>query len=442
MKHVGSNCAAPPECVRQSPAARPCGKRLRRRGPRGLLALLRRSLPRRCRSLPGMSSGESGDTIPDTQLIHESPNESCNQSSSVSSCTRRPRISRQSCEGISVLTVNIQSVNSAHHLAQLSHQLNLHRPHVVLIQETWLDKSTESVNIPGYTEVSRRDRSDGPNRGGILILQRDDFNGLVKICNCETEERSWHFLRLGVETILLASWYRPGASEHDGFVNLHRQVGQYFQVLSGVFLAGDLNVHHRKWLRFSNGNTTIGDDLKSVCEFYGLFQLVREPTREDYLLDLVLTNISPCTVSVLPAIADHKSVLTKLPVPEVLEVSIKREVWILAKANWKSLSNELLDYDWKKIDHGSAEDSLILFLEILWLHLVKHIPRKVIETKKSSHPWLNDRCKSAIDRKNAAEGTMRFKTESAKCVEILNEERASYVQRVKTKLVSLPRKSK
>ena len=73
---------------------------------------------------------------------------------------------------------------------------------------------------------------------------------------------------------------------------------------------------------------------------------------------------------------------------------------------------------------------------------MKHIPRKNIETKKSSHPWLNDRCKSAIDRKNAAEGTIRFKTENAMCADVLNEERASYVQRVKTKLASLPRKSK
>ena len=63
--HVGSNCAAPPEYVRQSPAARPCGKRLRRRGPRGRLAPMRRSLPKRCRTLPGMSSGEAGDVIPD-----------------------------------------------------------------------------------------------------------------------------------------------------------------------------------------------------------------------------------------------------------------------------------------------------------------------------------------------------------------------------------------
>jgi len=195
-----------------------------------------------------MSPGESGDAIPDAQLINESSNEFCNQSSS--SCTRRPRIARQSRAGISVLTVNIQCLTAPHHLAELNHQLDLHRPHVVLIQETWLDKSTEHVNVPGYTEVSRRDRSDGPNRGGILTLQRDDFNGLVKICNCLTEERSWHFLRLGVETILLANWYRPGASEHEGYKHLYEEVAQYYQEISNVFIAGDLNVHHRKWLRF------------------------------------------------------------------------------------------------------------------------------------------------------------------------------------------------
>ena len=201
-------------------------------------------------------------------------------------------------------------------------------------------------------------------------------------------------------------------------------------------------MHHRKWLRFSNGNTLQGSDLKCFCAFYGLCQLLRESTRQDYLLDLVLTDISPCSISVLPSIADHKSVLTKLPVPEVLETTIKREVWILAKADWKSLTKDLLAYDWKNLDDGSAEDSLTLFLQVVWLHLVKHIPRKAVEIKKSTHPWLNDRSKAAIERKNAAEGTANYASESAKFMQILNEERASYVQRVKTKLASLPRQSK
>jgi hypothetical protein len=78
----------------------------------------------------------------------------------------------------------------------------------------------------------------------------------------------------------------------------------------------------------------------------------------------------------------------------------------------------------------------------VWLHLVKHIPRKAVEIKKSTHPWLNDRSKAAIERKNAAEGTANYASESAKCTQILNEERASYVQHVKTKLASLPRQSK
>ena len=45
------------------------------------------------------------------------------------------------------------------------------------------------MQIAGYSGISRRDRHEGANRGGILTLQRDDFNGLVHIRNCEDEER-------------------------------------------------------------------------------------------------------------------------------------------------------------------------------------------------------------------------------------------------------------
>ena len=66
----------------------------------------------------------------------------------------------------------------------------------------------------------RKDRHAGANRGGILTLRRRDFNGLVHITNCASEERSWHFLETGIETILNSNWYRPGASIHDGFTGL------------------------------------------------------------------------------------------------------------------------------------------------------------------------------------------------------------------------------
>ena len=68
----------------------------------------------------------------------------------------------------------------------------------------------------------------------ILTLQRDDFNCLVHIKNCEDEDRSYHFLRLGMETILVANWYRSGAIVHDGFAKLHDEIRNYYQDISIV----------------------------------------------------------------------------------------------------------------------------------------------------------------------------------------------------------------
>ena len=159
-----------------------------------------------------MSPGKSGDSISELALYNESHSSSMNR---INRCTPVLDGNSSNLDGIHVYSVNIQMLTAKKHLAELSFQLQLHRPHVVLIQETWLDKSTEDVEIEGYTLVSRRDRHDGSNRGGIITYQRDDFNGLVHISNSTSDERSWHFLRLGVDTILFANWYRPGASSHD-----------------------------------------------------------------------------------------------------------------------------------------------------------------------------------------------------------------------------------
>jgi len=127
-------------------------------------------------------------------------------------------------------------------------------------------------------------------------------------------------------------------------------------------------------------------------------QLVREPTRNDYLLDLACTNIHKSSAKVMPYLSDHKSVLVTLPLPEILEKKVKREVWDLTKADWTNLKKQLQEYDWQPLQHGSAEDALTLFLEVLWLHLVKYIPRREIDTVKRSHPWVNDKTKNTGEK--------------------------------------------
>ena len=81
----------------------------------------------------------------------------------------------------------------------------------------------------------------------------------------------------------------------------------------GTIILGDLNVHHRKWLRYSTGNTQEGEVLMQTCLELGLRQIVREPTRGANLLDLVLTDLDGLVkTKVLGSLDDHRSVLLEL----------------------------------------------------------------------------------------------------------------------------------
>ena len=162
------------------------------RGHRSQIALLRRSLPSRCKALAGTTPGESGVDVPVVSpsiLPQQSNNISNNISSSsenlennissssenienvqaesvvakVASRTSRPK-EAASRKHIFIYCINIRCVLS--HLGELIFHLGRLKPHIVLLQETWLDKSVEQIYVPGYVTVSRRDRSETANRGG------------------------------------------------------------------------------------------------------------------------------------------------------------------------------------------------------------------------------------------------------------------------------------
>ena len=312
-------------------------------------------MPRRCRAPVDTTFGESEVDV-SAPFVSPTP-----QLSPIKSI--RTDVDK---EAVLIYSINIRCLLS--HLAELEFHLIKHRPHIVLIQETWLNESIESVAIRGYRTISRRDRKAGQNRGGVLTLARHDFNSIAHIRNSLSDERSWHFLNLGPETILLGNWYRSGYTFHDAFSELYADLNEFSSEITGIILEGDMNVHHTRWLRYSNGNTPIGADLKALCDSYGLTQLVKQPTRQEsgYLLDLILTNVPDCTVKVLPSIADHDAIWNSVPLPKVTSKTIARKGWILQLARWSELKRSLKEFDWAELRKGSAEDALNYFYEILW----------------------------------------------------------------------------
>ena len=113
---------------------------------------------------------------------------------------------RESSQSLFIYCINIRYLLA--HAAELNHQLIIFNPHIILIQESWLNKSVESVSLPnGHDswQISRHDRHDGENRGGVIAFARIDVKNIVFISNSDVAERSWHYLHLDTGTIAICN---------------------------------------------------------------------------------------------------------------------------------------------------------------------------------------------------------------------------------------------
>ena len=241
-----------------------------------------------------------------------------------------------------IYSINIRCLLA--HLSELHYHLDLHKPDLVFVQETWLNSSIENICVPGYVILSRRDRSGDENRGGIIAFVREDVRCVVHLFDSSAAERSWHLLHTDIGSFALANWYRPGAAEDEALLSLRAELEEIVHNNLGTLVAGDLNIHHARWLVHSNGNSPQGEMLHEMAHDFALKQLVREPTRQQYLLDLCLSNTHGCKVSVEPSIADHKALLITLPgeVPNIVEVP--RKVWHFRGAAWQNLCCAIRGY--------------------------------------------------------------------------------------------------
>ena len=138
-------------------------------------------------------------------------------------------------------------------------------------------------------------------------------------------------------------WVSAEYGEKD---ELKNELAEISKIADAVIVRGNLNVHHQSWLRFSSHDSARGRLLKDICDVHGLRQLVTQPTRGEYLLDLVLSDIpNKLQIEVRSKIADHACILVK--VPDVVETRTfeARVVWKYDDANWQAMGTYLTEFD-------------------------------------------------------------------------------------------------
>jgi hypothetical protein len=169
---------------------------------------------------------------------------------------------------------------------------------------------------------------------------------------------------------------------------------------------------------------------------------VKQPTRDNYLLDLVLSDMQSIGTKVVAKIAVHQGV--KITIPDSLETRALplRHVWHYRDAEWEAMEKNLQDFDWHILDSGSVDDAIAIFYDKVYKIRDAHVPQSVQTWEKSSLPWLNGRCSAAIAAKHGAEGTDSYRDACEDCHKVLQEKRAKYRNNVKGKLANLPHGSK
>ena len=352
---------------------------------------------------------------------------------------REPTLLTAAASGFTFLNANVRAIRrKTVDITRLLERCDF--PTFLVFTETWLDKALEELRLPGYVEVSRRDR--GSRSGGVMVFAKAGFeNAIVHVGDSDVAERSWHIIHSNRGPILFGAWYRPPKQgEVASIESIDAECLKFGSEALGTILVGDMNVHESGWLRYSDGTSVEGRLLHDIACSHGWEERVKKPTRGQYLLDLVLTDLgTEVTTKVVRNVSDHEAVLGTLNF-EIDEVfASERKVYDFKKASWSELTQYFRDIDWTAaFADGNADNSAQRLLDTITEGIDRFIPSRMISKTISTHPWINDRCRRAIDSRLGAAGTVFEISKRDECSRVLVEEYDKYVNKMRKKLHELP----
>lgn len=169
-------------------------------------------------------------------------------------------------------------------------------PAFVFVCETWLDGTvTDSLIDPtGCYAVFRQDRTCKVG-GGVMILANKSYMAYqvaIPIQFARVEVECCDILCEGT-TVRIIVVYRPPELNAIGrdYMKLMLECLQYLcNNDKTVILIGDLNLPHIDWIKKSAPEDSIHSVFLEFCNDRGMDQYVCEPTRNDHILDIILSN--------------------------------------------------------------------------------------------------------------------------------------------------------
>lgn len=303
-----------------------------------------------------------------------------------------------------IMEVNMRGLRS--NIGELANLCSKEKPSIIIVVESFLDQTVsdgaDSIAIPGYSICCRRDRT-GSSKGGIAVYCME---GIAIHHDPRRDpkdlELMWFTIALKSKKLLIAAVYRPPSANNDILEYLDDNTFSKMNEFGAqsVMLIGDFNVHHEEWLG-SRTTDSSGRRALQLADCLGLEQVVTEPTREDQILDLVLTDSSATTTTFARlGTSDHNPVLVKLDVPVYRDKPYRRKVWSYDKANFWDMRGHLTSTDWPNIfKEKDPEKACSKVTSIICEAMEMYIPCNYSTKKTGDKAWFDDNCRRAANRK-------------------------------------------
>ena len=301
---------------------------------------------------------------------------------------------------LSILQLNIRGISSK--IGDLNHLINhiqtKGQPDIILLCETWLNKNSPSITVPGYTMINRdRECKKG---GGVAILISNLLSSRARhdLTLGDECESIFAEVKLGQKQAVVCSAYRPPNTDCKKFIKSFDTNVKELKKLKNTTLVIGMD-HNMDFLKNTNHVNT-QNFLEKILD-NELIPTITRPTRitqtSATLIDNILVSseyVGSISSSIcIDNMSDHLPCVTVI---HNVMMTGKEPVTIktrnLDKKSLTRLNTELTDIDWPNVlREGDCNDKFNLFHNLLKEQINIFVPMttKTIKYKKlRREPWL------------------------------------------------------
>ena len=299
---------------------------------------------------------------------------------------------------LTVFSVNARSlVNKMSEIECYAHEVD---PDITCITESWAtaDIANSELALDGY-RIMRNDRAHAKG-GGCLIYLKEGLTAVImeELTHTSNTETLWCKINtVSGSNLLLGVCYKSPSANAESEMALHDAMRKASECCESMVIVGDFNHRTIDWRTLQSGAE--GSAFLDLTQDLFLTQHVLEPTRNENVLDLVLTS-EPDMVDnlvVREPFSDHNIVTFDLIC--AVEVKDWRETYYdYRNGDYGAMRTHLRQIDWDAVFGEQRTNSKFeAFQHMMEECVQRFIPEKSRRRKK--RPWFTRKVERARRKK-------------------------------------------